>query len=426
MREDRRMTSIARRMNFSWVFRVLRMMVLIDLLMIGMVLFGWCKGTEARAGGVAAQNAEKHLSWNVEIPLMQRPETITYSFISADGTAQTITDAAFFRAVWQYLQVVFGIEIAYLVTQCFLGKRAARKQLKPLEKMAHTAQELSRVQLSPEKLHHLEDMLATASPTNPQVQLKTEDRELQGLEVAINGLLARMQESYREQSRFVSDASHELRTPIAVIQGYADMLSRWGKLDEKVLDEGIGAIQSESEHMKKLVDQLLFLARGDSGRNQLAMAEMDLSDMMQEVFEESKMIHEDRNWQYQAEGRMPMIGDAALLKQTARILTDNAVKYTAIGDKITLRARYKDGVPCFEVQDNGIGIKEEDLNHIFDRFFRADPARTRSTGGTGLGLSIAKWIVDQHGGHFDIFSREEFGTRICVVLPQDVQDESNS
>lgn len=123
---------------------------------------------------------------------------------------------------------------------------------------------------------------------------------------------------------------------------------------------------------------------------------------------------------------MPMIGDAALLKQTARILTDNAVKYTAIGDKITLRARYKDGVPCFEVQDNGIGIKEEDLNHIFDRFFRADPARTRSTGGTGLGLSIAKWIVDQHGGHFDIFSREEFGTRICVVLPQDVQDESNS
>ena len=97
---------------------------------------------------------------------------------------------------------------------------------------------------------------------------------------------------------------------------------------------------------------------------------------------------------------------------------DNAVKYTQAGDKISLRARMKDGAPCFEVQDNGIGIKQEDLAHIFDRFFRSDPARARATGGTGLGLSIAKWIVERHGGYFDVFSREEFGTRIGVVLPQ--------
>ena len=108
-----------------------------------------------------------------------------------------------------------------------------------------------------------------------------------------------------------------------------------------------------------------------------------------------------------------------MLKQTARILVDNAVKYTNPGDKISLRARYKDGVPCFEVQDNGIGIRQEDLAHIFDRFFRSDPARSRATGGTGLGLSIAKWIVERHGGYFDVFSREDFGTRIGVLLPQE-------
>ena len=102
---------------------------------------------------------------------------------------------------------------------------------------------------------------------------------------------------------------------------------------------------------------------------------------------------------------------------------DNAVRYTEEGDKISLRARMKDGEPCFEVQDNGIGIKQEDLGHIFDRFFRSDPARTRSTGGTGLGLSIAKWIVERHGGYFDVYSREQFGTRMGVVLPRKTEDK---
>ena len=112
-----------------------------------------------------------------------------------------------------------------------------------------------------------------------------------------------------------------------------------------------------------------------------------------------------------------------MLKQAARILVDNAVRYTEEGDKISLRTRVKDGAPCFEVQDNGIGIRQEDIEHIFDRFFRSDPARARTTGGTGLGLSIAKWIVESHGGYFDVFSREEFGTRIGVVLPQKEKTE---
>ena len=281
-----------------------------------------------------------------------------------------------------FFLVVLAAEAGLLLIQYFAVIRKSRKLLRPLEQVAQTA------------------------------------RERQGIESAINDLLRRTQESYREQTRFVSDASHELRTPIAVIQGYADMLSRWGKEDEKVLNEGIAAIQSESAHMKTLVEQLLFLARGDSGRNPFHPAQMDLSEMMREVYDEYCMICPDRRWRLRADLPVPILGDAAMLKQAARTLADNAVKYTDPGASITLSAAFREDVPCFAVQDNGIGIKQEDMSHIFDRFFRADPARNRATGGTGLGLSIAKWIVEKHGGYFDVFSRENFGTRISVLLPQ--------
>jgi len=366
MKEDRRVNSIAKRINGYWLRRTLLILALID-------------------GALFAMIAQNWLVVNVT----------------------------------HFWAVLGGAELLLILLQSRVGKDKARRLLEPLERIAQTAQELSQVRFDSEKLHHLEDAIGTVSPLAPDAKVLTGDKELQGIEQAVNGLIGRMHETYVEQSRFVSDASHELRTPIAVIQGYADMLSRWGKDDAKVLDEGIGAIQTESAHMKKLIEQLLFLARGDNGRNQMTPEEIDLSQMMREVYEESVMIHPDREWRLDAQQPLLVTGDAAMLKQTARILVDNAVKYTSDGQKISLRTRIKEGSPCFEVQDNGIGIKQEDVAHIFDRFFRSDPARSRATGGTGLGLSIAKWIVDRHGGYFDVFSREEFGTRISVVLPQE-------
>ena len=371
MREDKRVNSIAKRMNRYWLRRTILILALID-------------------GALGAMIAASWIDVNVGY----------------------------------FWGVLGGAEVLLVLLQSRVGKDKARRLLEPLERIAQTAQELSQVRFDSEKLHHLEDAIGTVSLLSPDARVLTGDKELQGLESAINDLIKRMRETYTEQTRFVSDASHELRTPIAVIQGYADMLQRWGKDDEKVLEEGITAIQSESAHMKKLVEQLLFLARGDNGRTQLVLEDVDLSLMLREVYEESLMIHPDREWRLDAETPVMVRGDAAMLKQTARILVDNAVKYTADGQLISLRTRFKEGAPCFEVQDNGIGIKEADLAHIFDRFFRSDPARTRATGGTGLGLSIAKWIVDRHGGYFDVFSREEFGTRIGVVLPQEENENS--
>ncbi len=117
-------------------------------------------------------------------------------------------------------------------------------------------------------------------------------------------------------------------------------------------------------------------------------------------------------------------GDLSMLKQTARILIDNASKYTSEGDNIILRTKInKKNDVCFEIQDSGIGIEEKDLPHIFNRFFRSDPDRNRNTGGTGLGLSIAKWIVEQHKGYFEILSVLDIGTRITVCLPNFIENE---
>ena len=228
-----------------------------------------------------------------------------------------------------------------------------------------------------------------------------------------------MRESYRQQARFVSDASHELRTPISVIQGYANMLDRWGKNDEEVLEESIAAIKSESENMKNLVEQLLFLARGINGKTQLKIIEFSLNDMMREVLEESKMIDKYHAYTYIDSEDIKVYGDISLLKQTARILIENAAKYTDKGEDIILRCGKNDkNEPYFSIQDNGIGMDEKDVVHIFERFFRADTARVRKNGGTGLGLSIAKWIIDSHNGYFSVLSRKDIGTRITVILPR--------
>ena len=309
--------------------------------------------------------------------------------------------------------------ISFLLEEIIFGTAKVRRILKPLSEIAETADRLSDMVFDEEKFHSLEDAISKISPTSSEERIHIGDSEFKGLEDAINKLLDRMRDSYRQQARFVSDASHELRTPISVIQGYANMLDRWGKSDESVLDESIEAIKSEAENMKNLVEQLLFLARGINGKTQLTITEFSLSDMIKNVVEESKMIDDKHIYSYIKLEDVNIYGDSGLLKQTARILVENAAKYTEEGEDIILKiGRNNKGEAYFSVQDNGIGMDAEDVSHIFERFFRADTARVRKNGGTGLGLSIAKWIIDNHNGYFSVLSRKEIGTRITVYLPQ--------
>ncbi|MBP5652715.1 MAG: HAMP domain-containing histidine kinase, partial [Lachnospiraceae bacterium] len=320
---------------------------------------------------------------------------------------------------------------------------SVKRVLKPLDNLAAKADELARIDLSDnkynlygnqyptagaqygpanngydpadEKYRLLENKINSLAPDDEQL-ISLGDEDLAGIERAMNSLLIRIRENNKQQARFVNDASHELRTPIAVIQGYANMLARWGREDEKVLDESITAIQNESENMKHLVEQLLFLARGDAGRTQLTIAPISLNMLMSEVYEESLMIDEKHIYRLNLPDEDILVNaDEGLLKQAVRILVDNAAKYTKEKDEIILGVGARpDKSVYLRVQDSGIGMKENDVAHMFERFYRADEARTYN--GTGLGLSIAKWIVDKHGGYFEVTSREELGTRIDILL----------
>jgi len=359
--------------------------------------------------------------WNL-ILIFFALDLVVFSVVAYElGGPALFDDYAGLRETLRFLYLpVFSVEGVILLWALLFHRRKIRKRLRPLQEIAHTTQRLAeQAGQDRMKFHTLEDAVSKISPTAPQSVLTTGDADLAGLERAINDLLERMRASYQQQSRFVSDASHELRTPIAVIEGYVNMLDRWGKSDETVLDESIAAIKSESGHMKRLVEQLLFLARGDSGRTQLNFQDVSLSELMEDVSEEYGMIDTGHVFQLQDSGDVRAYGDASMLKQTARILVDNAVKYSPAGETVTLRAGFNEkGAPYFAVQDAGVGIREADVAHVFERFFRADDSRTRDSGGTGLGLSIAKWIVDQHGGHFEVLTRPELGTRIRVVLPK--------
>ena len=332
-----------------------------------------------------------------------------------------VTDAlALFFAAYVGFLLVQGL-IAAISGAIWRGR--VRQHLRRLTSMAQEARRLGQEAASPQKVEHLREAIGHIKPTESQ-RIHVADPDLKGLETAINDLLDRMQAAYSQQSRFVSDASHELRTPIAVLKGYADLLERWGKDDPQVRDEAIAAIQKEAERMSRLVEQLLFLARGDSGRTKLTLAPVKLAALVQEVYEESAMIDPQHRWQVSVEEALCVSADVDMLKQALRILVDNAAKYTPQDGEILLRTfRGEDGAARIAVRDTGMGIRAEDAPYVFQRFYRADPARSRESGGAGLGLSIASWIITQHGGYLEVYSWEGVGSRFTIVLPQLQQAE---
>lgn len=312
--------------------------------------------------------------------------------------------------------IIICIEILSLISQFIKGTRRINRSLEPVYEMARLAQKLSDMDFDESKYQDLEAAITNLKVEKTDAHIHMYNEELNSLETAINGLIDRMRASYKMQTQFVSDASHELRTPIAVVQGYVNMLDRWGKNDESILEESIEAIKHEADHMQTLVEQLLFLARGDSNRQKMERVELVLNDLLEEVYEESLMIDEKHKYTFVPKGSGVMVGDPAMLKQSARILIDNASKYTPEGEEIIIRVGSDDGKAFYEIEDHGIGMKQGDLEHIFDRFYRADDVRNSKTGGTGLGLSIAKWIVDQHNGYYKIVSYDQIGTRFTVIF----------
>jgi len=288
------------------------------------------------------------------------------------------------------------MRIIYLINH---RNRLNKKVFKPISDMAETAATLS--------ANNLSDRISVDGAKN----------ELKDLALVINGMLDRIELSYNSQKQFVSDASHELRTPIAVIQGYVSMLERWGKTDKEVLDEGITAISQEAASMKELVERLLFLARHDKKTLMLEMEVFDPLEVMSELHREARMLSDAHEFALEPAENAFINGDKGMIKQLMRVLVDNAIKYTPAGGKITLGMRNEGRHCILSVTDTGEGISPEELTKVFDRFYRCDQSRKSQTSGHGLGLSIARIIAVAHGGKIRVRSKVGVGTTFSVLLP---------
>ena len=319
------------------------------------------------------------------------------------------------------LMVIMLIQLLSVLRSLKHNSRSINRILQPLQELAATAQALTAKSgpLSAESLGRLTGALDSINASHLDARLSLSDfsDEMKPLAEAINEMLTRIDEAYREQIRFVSDASHELRTPIAVIQGYADLLTRWGTEDPETMRESIAAIHQEANAMKEMVEQLLFLARGESDSMRLEWQPVDVSTLGSEVLREIEMIDQTHRFTSEIHPSVIVMGDDGMLKQLMRILMDNSIKYTPENGQISLRVGIREGHAVIAVQDEGVGIPEDAITNIFERFYRADASRTRETGGTGLGLSIAKWIAQRHLGSIEVTSRENIGTRMTIVLP---------
>jgi signal transduction histidine kinase len=232
-------------------------------------------------------------------------------------------------------------------------------------------------------------------------------------------MLDSLDQAFSRQRRFVADASHELRTPVAVIRNKTDVARLWAKTPQDYLTvlEGVNA---EAERLGHLISDLLALARGDEGRTQFAREPVRLDLVVGAVAANADLLATERGILLQVQTPRPVtiLGDEARLIQVVMNLVENAVRYTNPGGRVTVTVEAQQDQALLSVYDTGIGIAPEHLPHIFERFYRADPARRRTGGSSsGLGLSIVEWVVHAHGGAVAVESRVGRGSSFTVTLP---------
>jgi len=302
-----------------------------------------------------------------------------------------------------FLSMLWKLIILYIIIVILVirkGRKSDEKLFEPIRVMTATANRLTVHNLHSERLN-----------------IEGTQNELKDLAHVINDMLDRIETSYESQKQFVSDASHELRTPIAVIQGYANLLDRWGSTNKEVLDESIRAIQNEARAMQDLVEKLLFLSRHDKKTLKLHKKRFNMKPVVEDMVKETRLVAENRVINSPILEDVVVYGDMQALKQAIRIFIDNAIKYTDDGDEITIQCENKNGDCVITVTDTGIGMTRQDAEHIFDRFYRSEYVRSKNISGHGLGLSLAKLIILAHTGKIKVRTQFTKGTSFIVTIP---------
>ncbi len=294
--------------------------------------------------------------------------------------------------------IVIGTSIA-LLGSILLGLVSTSRVLKPIDDITRSAAQITAAA-------DLKTRLVWHGPMD----------ELGRMVSVFNSAMERLEHLFSVQQRFVADVSHELRTPLTAINGNLELIKRYG-VDQESLD----AIDSEAHRMARLVNDLLLLARADNGELKLNVEEVDLDIIVGEAYREARILAKDRDLKVTVVDFEPVRikGDADRLKQLLSNLLGNAIKFTPDGGQITIHLRKTEHDAIIQVIDTGVGIGQEHLQRIFDRFYQADASRVKMvTGeGAGLGLSIAQWIARAHGGGIEVESVLGKGTTFTVTIP---------
>lgn len=316
----------------------------------------------------------------------------------------------FYAALHRFGTVLLVFVPILLLSAAAGGYWISRRALAPVDQITRTAKSISAQSLSSRLI---------VPPTGD---------ELQRLSETLNSMLERLEAAFRKIMQFTADASHELRTPVAVMRTRTELSLRKPRSAEEYR-ETIAQVHSELERTSELVERLMFLARADYGVEALQLSDTDLGEIAREASSQGKMLSEANEIDFREHIPSDPVwvkADAHALRRLFLILIDNAIKYTPQGGRVDVVVSQEKGFAIGEVRDTGIGIAPEDLPNVFERFYRADKARSRKSGGVGLGLSIGRWIAEAHRGTIEVQSSLGGGSIFKLRLPLDERKSPDS
>ncbi len=307
----------------------------------------------------------------------------------------------FYDALDHFKWMLFLLSPLLLILASAGGYWMSRRALRPVDEINKGAQSITSKNLS------------------SRLSVPQSHDELQRLSETLNAMLQRLESAFKRITQFTADASHELRTPVALMRTTAEISLRKPR-DQDEYREALTQILRELEKTSALIEKLMLLARADAGAEALQFARIDLIGSLRDACQQGQTLAEAKQVCFQSEignSHVFVEGDEHALERLFLILIDNAVKYTQPGGQVTASLAESNGFAVIELRDNGIGIPEDDLPHIFERLYRADKARSRDLGGVGLGLAIGQWIAQAHGGLVEVQSKPGHGSVFRVRLP---------
>jgi heavy metal sensor kinase len=333
-------------------------------------------------------------------------------FTTPDGSQYVVESGVPYQqieVVLHGLLLTFAIYMPFIVSLAVgSGYWLMRRSLQPVDEITRRAEGITSTNLG-ERL-----------PV-----IRTGD-ELERLSVSLNRMIERLDAAFQHINRFSADASHELRTPLTILQLELEGIAHSHRLNPSLSDQ-IGSALEETHRMSHIVESLLVISRLDAGEAKIEKTHLDLGELATSTTEQMRLLAEEKSIRLRtnAAGEIYVEGDRSHLQQVIVNLVVNAIKYTQEGGEVEVRVRRKPRTAVLEVSDNGAGIPEHALPHVFERFYRADKARSRDSGGAGLGLAIVKAISTAHGAEVSVFSREGSGSLFTVELPLLDQPEND-